>query len=223
MPPEQLVLNLPVRKADGREDFFVTPSNEHALRQIENWRNWAGGKLVLVGPEGAGKSHLTAVWTHITGAVCIAAKDVKGFDLVEINGAVALEDVDRLIGDTDYEEAFFHLHNHVMNLNAPLLMSARDGMGSWPFVLPDLKSRILASDMARLGPPDDGLLSAVLIKLFADRQLNISPKVISYIVTHMDRSFAVAQEIVARIDLAAMSTHKKISTRLASDIIKEMR
>jgi hypothetical protein len=65
---EQLVFDLPVRPAMGRDDFFVTGSNAAALAQVDGWRDWPFGKLVLVGPEGAGKTHLAHVWAAGSGA-----------------------------------------------------------------------------------------------------------------------------------------------------------
>ncbi|MGB8622376.1 MAG: chromosomal replication initiator DnaA, partial [Paracoccaceae bacterium] len=59
---EQLVFDLPLRAARGREDFFVSPANAMAVAQVENWRRWPARKLVLVGPQGAGKTHLAHVW-----------------------------------------------------------------------------------------------------------------------------------------------------------------
>jgi hypothetical protein len=70
---EQLVFDLPVRPAMGRDDFFVTGSNAVALAQVDGWRDWPFGKLVLVGPEGAGKTHLAHVWAAGSGARIITA------------------------------------------------------------------------------------------------------------------------------------------------------
>ena len=65
---QQLSFDLPARPALGRDAFFVADSNALAVAAIDGWRDWAGGKLVLVGPAGSGKTHLSHVWAADTGA-----------------------------------------------------------------------------------------------------------------------------------------------------------
>lgn len=71
---EQLGLDLPSVAALGREDFLVAPSNALAMAMIDAWPNWQGGKLVLSGPEGAGKTHLAHVWAQRSGAKLIPVR-----------------------------------------------------------------------------------------------------------------------------------------------------
>ena len=70
---EQLVLDLPVRQALGRDDFFVAPCNEMAVAQLDGWARWPEGRLVLAGPSGSGKTHLAHVWADMSGARIIEA------------------------------------------------------------------------------------------------------------------------------------------------------
>ena len=72
----QIPLDLPVRAARDRESFYVTASNALALTALDDWRNWPQARLALVGPEGAGKTHLAAVWSQETGAPRIQAADL---------------------------------------------------------------------------------------------------------------------------------------------------
>ncbi len=62
-----------------------------------------------------------------------------------------------------------------------------------------------ATATAHLQAPDDALLAAVLVKLFADRQLDVDPEVIGYLTQQMDRSFAVAGAVVDALDSAALT------------------
>lgn len=218
MSHQQLVLDLPVRTAQGRDSFFEAQSNALALRQIDNWENWAGRKMVLVGPEGSGKSHLAAVWAEMSGAAILSARDVD----IRTSGHVAVEDVDQIAGNKAAEEALFHLHNAVLGQGNTLLMTGREAPERWGIILPDLKSRILSADIARLGPPDDALLTAVLVKLFDDRQLNVEPDVVTYLTTRIDRSFEAAERVVTRLDEVSMRDRKKISVRLAGNVLKDV-
>lgn len=218
---EQLAFDLPVRAALGREDFFVSPSNALAVAQMDAWRDWPQRKLVLVGPEGAGKTHLAHVWAGASGATIIAATDIKNADMAVLasSGNVVVEDADRIAGRPDDEAALFHLHNLTLAEGGALLLTARSAPRQWPLALPDLKSRTEATATATLDAPDDALLSALLVKLFTDRQLTVSPRLITYLLTRMDRSFAAAHDIVARLDHQALSEGRKISERLAAELL----
>ncbi len=217
MTQQQMLLNLPVRSAQGRDEFFVTSSNELALRKIDDWGNWANSKLVLIGPEGSGKSHLVAVWAELAGATVVSADAIDE----PLSGHVAVEDADRIAGNSEREEALFHLHNRLASDGHSLLLTGRDAPDLWGIRLPDLKSRILAADIGRLDQPDDALLAALLVKLFSDRQLNVSPDVITYLTTRIDRSYAEAERIVARLDEASMRARKPISVRFAGSVLKD--
>ncbi|RMD88740.1 MAG: chromosomal replication initiator DnaA, partial [Alphaproteobacteria bacterium] len=192
----QLPLPLPSRPALGRGDFFVSPANAAALAALDDWRNWPDGRLALIGPEGAGKSHLAAVWARETGARVLPADELDAATIaaeIARDRPLALEDADRLAGDAEGERALFHLLNLCREARRPLLLTARGAPAKWPVTLPDLASRLQAISLARLAPPDDALLAAVLVKLFADRQIRTGPELVTWLARRIDRSFAAAQ------------------------------
>ncbi|WP_095590347.1 HdaA/DnaA family protein [Actibacterium ureilyticum] len=219
--PRQLVLDLPVRAATGRSDFFVSPSNALAVAQIDAWRDWPQRKLLLIGPGASGKTHLCHVWAAAAGAVVVPADSLTtdAIPALAAHGAVAVEDADRIAGDPAAETALFHLHNLTLAEGGALMMTARALPNAWPLGLPDLASRVQATPIATLQPPDDALLAAVLVKLFTDRQLQVQPKLVQYLLKRMDRSFAAAQSIVADLDRVSLASGRKISEKLASEIL----
>ncbi|MFU8882404.1 MAG: chromosomal replication initiator DnaA [Rhodobacterales bacterium] len=220
---QQLSFDLPVRAALGREDFFVAPANAMAVALIEGWQNWPGRKLVLEGPSGAGKTHLVHVWAQATGARIVAAASLAGADIPALaSGHVAVEDVPEIAGDTDAENALFHLHNLTLAEGHALLLSADRPAARWGLALPDLASRMQGTQATRLDAPDDRLLAAVLAKLFADRQLIPTPDTIPYLVARMDRSLASAGQLVARLDSAALSQKRPINRKLAAEVLEQM-
>lgn len=211
----QLSFDLPAMTALGREDFFVSPANALAVAMISA-RIWPGGKLVLTGPEGAGKTHLAHVWASETGARIIEATALAETDIPELAaGPVAVEDVPLLAGDDARQALLFHLHNLTLANGHPLLLTGRAAPGFWDLALPDLQSRVDAAQHVALDPPDDALLGAVLAKLFVDRQLSPGPEVISYLVKHMDRSFEAAARTVAALDRIALDEKRDITRALA--------
>lgn len=215
----QLAFDLPSAEAMTRADFFVAPSNALALQTVEDWRNWPGRKLLLIGPEGSGKTHLARVWAELSGAVVIPASALRTLDPSALGASsVAVEDADRLDGA---EAELFHLHNLVTQ-SASLLLTAQRPPRDWGLRLPDLISRLQAAPLARLEAPDDALLSAVLVKLFADRQVAVPANLIPYLVSRMPRSIGAARALVAALDAAALAQGRPITRALAGELLGDL-
>ena len=207
MTQDQLRMDLPRRSALGRDSFFVSPANAVALALVETPARWPAQRLLLVGPSGAGKTHLAHVWAGQTEARVLWAEELMHQDISALaKGALCIEAVDSIAGQTSAEEALFHLINLMGAEANPLLMTARTTPTVYDLGLADLRSRIEATMIAKLDRPDDALLAAVLHKLFADRQITPAGSVIPYLVTHMPRSFAAAGWLVDRVDTLALGT-----------------
>lgn len=218
--PEQLGFDLPSRTALGRDAFFVAPTNAMALAMIDDWQNWAGGKLALTGPEGSGKTHLTHVWADMSGAQIIAARDLGRADIPTLaTRAVAVEDVPQIARDAEAQTALFHLHNLTLAEGHPFLFTGEGPVSRWNLSLPDLASRLAAATAVALDPPDDALLSALLVKLLADRQLTPKPDLIPYLLTRMDRSFAAAIDLIDRLDNASIALKRPVTRHLAATVL----
>lgn len=209
--PKQLVLDLPFRAAMGQDDFFVSTTNAAALAGIEDWRSWPLSKMLLIGPAGSGKTHLAHVFAAQTGARLIGAGDLASMDpagLVEA-GALVIEDADRIGGQPEAEESLFHLHNAAAGGGVALLVTARTPPTRWGIDLPDLQSRMEQAGQLHLEPPDDRLMSAVLVKLAADRQMVLTPALVAYILARIDRSLAAARAMILALDAEALATKSR--------------
>lgn len=219
---EQLILDLPVTTGFARDDFFVSDSNAQAVAMLERWPEWPLNKLLLSGPEGAGKSHLSHVWAAAAQAQVARARGLAGVDITAMaQTGAAIEDVPE--ASPEDQVALFHLHNLCAARGAPLLLTGRGPAAGWRLSLPDLVSRISAALEMRIGPPDDNLLHALLIKLFADRQLTVAPRVLRQLLLRMDRSFASAEYLVAKLDRLALQRGGAITPRLASEVLESMK
>lgn len=214
---QQLTFDWPTGVALGAEDFFVSTANTLAYRQILTPEVWPKRKLILIGPPGCGKSHLARVFARDTGArVCPATAVPDG----PADTAVVVEDAQLLPRAS--EERLFHLHNHLNAHDLPLLITGVGAPAGWDIALPDLASRLAAATLVEIAPPDDALLEAVLMKLFADRQVMPDAEVIHYIATRIERSFAAAARSVDVIDRAALEQKKKIGKRFVRPILDSL-
>lgn len=210
--PRQLVLPLPLRELLGREDFYVADSNRAALEAIESWPGWTGGMLALIGPEGAGKTHLAGLHAARSGAALWPAAA----------GHLIVEDADRVVGDRAREEALFHAFNRAVGQGGSILFTARRPLAGWPVGLPDLRTRLNTVVAVDLTAPDDALLTAVLLKQFADRQIDPvrAAEVAAWLVPRMDRSLAAARRVVEALDARSLAEKRRIDTRLAAEILQ---
>ncbi len=218
--PRQLVLDLPHRPALGRDDFFVAASNEQAVAAIDQWPDWPNPVLVLTGPEGCGKSHLAEVWQHTSAAQKINTErlDIENLPAYLSDGALLVED---LPGPDLDETALFHLINLTREQGAYLMLTATTAPAMWNVQLPDLASRLAAAVSVSLSEPDDALLRAILIKQFADRQINVDETIISYMVSRMERSARAARELVTEIDREALRQKANVTRPFVSSIMNQ--
>ncbi len=216
---EQIPLAFSHDAASGRDDLLISERLAAAVAIVDAWPQWPSPVVILAGPVGSGKSHLANIWKQHSGAVDIHPTKGAHAAVSAANGPVLFEDVDR-VGFDDNE--LFHVINSVRENGHSLLMTSRLWPMSWPVELPDLRSRLKAATVVEIGEPDEELLCQVIVKLFADRQLNIDDKLVLYIVNRMERSLNAAQTIVERLDRLALSRGTKISRSLAAEVLNEL-
>ncbi|MFN4143449.1 hypothetical protein [Aestuariivirga sp.] len=217
----QLVLELPLRAALGRDDFLVTPSNAAAVAMIDSYPDWPHHGIVLLGGRGSGKSHLLQVWQQSAGAPVITSDALAREPPDRLLAAGALA-IDNAPGPGLDERALFHLLNLARQTGGHVLIASETDPAHWPVTLPDLASRLKAMPVARLDPPDDALLRGVLVKLFADRQVAVEETVISYLMLRMPRSLDAARALVAGIDRAALTEQVPVTRGLAARVLQQM-
>lgn len=221
MTGEQLTLQWDHRPALGIDDFLISPCNEAAISKIDAYPDWSSPALVIVGEQGAGKTHLTKVFQSMHGAVELSPADLGDGavgNLPEVP-AFIIDDALSWIADRTTEEHLFHLYNRCFSSGEKMLLTARTFPNDWPFVIPDLGSRLKSADIAEIAAPDDALLMAVLAKLFSDRQVRVAPGVIEYVLPRIERSFSAVQSFVAEIDNLALRNKRQITIPLARQVL----
>ena len=219
-PSQQLVFELPHRAALGVEDFLVSHSNEAAVALVDRWPDWPVGAALICGPPGSGKSHLANVWRLKSNARLAKPSDVQLARVPELagGGALVVED----IGSVADEQALFHLLNLVREQRLAMLLTTSVAPGDMDIPLPDLRSRLKALPLVTIDPPDDALLRAVLVKLFADRQLSVDPTVIAYLLLRMERSMQAATRLVAEVDRQALVLKRGVTRAVAASALETL-
>ena len=209
-----------VRPALGREDFLVAPCNEAAVAWLDRWPDWPGPALVIHGPSGSGKSHLAEVWRRRSGAEVVDAASLAHAAPGggQAAAALVLDGLGGLGGPID-ERALLHTYNSVAERGGHLLLTALAPPARWPLALPDLVSRLRVAPSVALGLPDDALLAALMLKLFADRQIAVAPEVPAYVVPRIERTFEAAASLVERLDRAALAEGRPVTVPLVRAVL----
>ncbi|WP_439925236.1 chromosomal replication initiator DnaA [Nitrobacter sp. JJSN] len=218
--PRQLAFALPHAESLSRDDFLEGPANAAALSLIESWPEWPNRIMLLVGPEGCGKSHLATIWAEQAGARSMSAHSLAAAAVpgALATGALVVEDLNPQAFD---ELALFHLMNLAREDGAFVLITARVPPAAIEIGLRDLRSRLRAVPVVTLMPPDDHLLRALIVKFGADRQMNIDETIVNFIATRTERSFAAVRHAVEQLDAESLRLGRPVTRALAAELLRD--
>jgi chromosomal replication initiation ATPase DnaA len=218
--PRQLAFALPHAESLTRDNFLEGPANAAGLALVDGWPDWPNRIMLLVGPEGSGKSHLAAIWAEQAGARSIPAHALTAVAVpgALATGALVVEDLKS--PDLD-ERALFHLMNLAREETAFVLITARTPPTALQIELRDLRSRLRAVPTVLLLPPDDQLFRALIVKFCADRQLIVDEIVVSYLASRIERSYAAVRQAVELLDTEALRLGRPVTRALAADLLRD--
>jgi Hda, lid domain len=193
----QIALPLDWPVADADEDFLLSDANRAAFDHLKRWSVWPVMATLLTGPRKSGRSLLGRIFVRKTGG--------RLFDNAEDHE----------------EEALFHAWNHAQETRRPLLIVADRPAPAWEVRLPDLRSRLSATPHVEIGPPDDGLISNLIMKLLGDRGIAVPPELPAFLLPRIERSYVAVQQVVDALDRAALSHHRRITVAMAKRALQE--
>lgn len=189
--PAQMALPLDW-PADPRDDeFLIGISNERAVQQLERWSTWPVMAVLLTGPRKSGRSLLARIFAAKTGGGLVDDAERQG------------------------EAAIFHAWNRAQELRRPVVIVADAPPPDWAIKLPDLRSRLNASPVVRIGDPDEALMRALFERQFLRRGLDARPDLIQWLVTRVERTHVALLRTVDLLDQAVLESRKRLSIPLA--------
>ena len=175
----------------GADDYLIGASNGQAATMLEHWGAWPVMAALLVGPRKSGRSLLARIF---------AAKS---------SGRI-VDDAERMS-----EAQVFHAWNAAQAERRPLLIVADAAPPAWQVALPDLRSRLAATPVARIDPPDDALMSALLERQFLRRGLDARPELIAWLTARLERSHVALLRAIDVLDQEVLESRKRLTIPLA--------
>ena len=214
----QLVFKFPFKTKYYEQDYYVSSNNFSAYRLIESWPNWPGKWVNIFGPKGCGKTHLSNILKKKINLIHII--DAKNVDNETIS---KFEKLDCLIID-NYEKnidekMFYSLLNQSKQSDSYLLVNSILPLGNIKFDLKDLRSRTESFINLGIELPTDDLLRVVISKSFSDKQIEITPKILEYIIKNIERSYEKVFKFIKEIDDLSLSSGKSININLIKKVL----
>lgn len=195
--PSAVQFPLPLAWPDEARDveFLVTESNRRAVQVLQQWQEWPVMAALLVGPPGSGRSLLAQVFAAQSGGRVI--DDAEATD----------------------EERLFHAWNEAQTTRVPLLLVAAAAAPAWAIALPDLRTRLAASPVARIDAPDEPLVRALLERGFARRRLDVRDDLVDWLVPRLPRRHQAVAQMLDGLEQAALSGRRRVTIPLARDLL----
>ena len=213
----------------GEEDFMVTSCNQTAHSAINMWPYWQHFALSIFGPKSSGKSHLAHMWTERIQRSLPRPLQIPILDSHSIN----MKNINKLTNNHDYlvienvdseinEEAIFHLYNFYNIPQRYILFTSELPLSKLALKLPDLRSRLNIVPSVEILQPDDEMLTALIAKLFNDRQIMIDQEILDYILTYTERSFDFVARLVEEIDDVSWTYGRAVSIQIVKKALSNL-
>lgn len=184
---EQIALPLDWPQSQGETRLVVTDANREAFEHFRKWSLWPVRATLLTGPRRSGRSLLARSFAErVGGRVIDQAQQID-------------------------EEELFHAWNAAQESGLPLVMIVDSVPPEWDIALPDLRTRIAVTPIARIGEPDDTLFQALIELHFADRGLHIPREALRFMAERLHRDYWTAERAVEAVDRYAIEERARLS------------
>lgn len=208
----QGILNLGNNNHHKTNDFVVSHSNFEAYNIILNWKRWQNKRLLIIGPPKSGKTSLARIWQKNTEAIFLNANAIDT-ENIKHNKAIIIDNIEHF-----RESGLINLINFANEKSLSLLLTST----KYPsFSLKDLNSRIRATYQAIIKEPDEQLLKLLIVRLFAQRQIKVSEKIVNFIFSNIERNYESAYRVVKLVDETSKTEKRNVTTLFVRKVLAE--
>ncbi len=200
------------------DDFFISKSNEHIFKLLNNWPKWEKNFLNIIGEKFSGKSHLVDIFIKKFKGIKIDTKSLNEniISSIKIHQNIILENLNLNID----EKLFYTLINIVEQDNKYLIVTSKVPIVNLGFKLEDLKSRAKNFILQTIDKPDDELIFALILKNLSDRQVSLDKKLIEYIIKRIGRSYSKIFDFIYKIDEISLKKKRSIDLKIIKDVLE---
>ncbi len=200
------------------QDFYVSNSNEHSFRLLNNWPKWDKNFINLIGEKFSGKSHLINIFLAKNGGIKINSDDISNDFLhkIKIYENIIIEDLTEKIN----ENLLFSLINIIDQDNKYLITTSTIPIVDIKFKLNDLKSRSTNFILSQIEKPGDDLIYALILKNLSDRQISIDQKLVEFIIKRIDRTYGKISDFIYKIDEISLKRKKPIDFKIIKEALE---
>ncbi|MBL6758778.1 MAG: DNA replication protein [Pelagibacteraceae bacterium] len=217
---EQLIFKFPFSKKYFEQDFFVSSNNFSAFKLIEEWPTWPGKWLNIFGESGSGKTHLAKILEKkINNTKLIDAKDIDNEVVQEMVNFDCLI-IDSFKNDID-EKLLYSILNQSKRFENYVLIISTLSIKEKKFKLNDLQSRMNSFLYFGIELPTDDLLKVIISKTLSEKQININPKILDFILNNVERSYDKMFKFLKDLDELSLSTGKSININLIKKALNQ--
>ena len=213
----QLLLNFNFKKSFNEHDYYVSDSNYFAFNLIDKWPKWEKRILNIHGEKFSGKTHLAKIFQLKSSALFLNEKDISNeiFKKIKLYESIIIDEFSNIIE----ENLIYSIFNLVDQGSKYLLINTETPISEIKFKLPDLVSRSKNSLLAKIEPPDDDLIFALILKNFSDRQIKLEKQIIDFIVNRIERSYGKISEFIYKVDELSLKKKKPINLKTIKEIL----
>ena len=214
---DQIVFKFPDKSFYYEEDFCIGENNYEAYKLIKEWPNWTFKGINIYGPKKSGKSYLTKIFSDKTDSKVFEGRNINkdNLNLILNQKVLIIEDIE-VFND---EVLFQTILNDFISKNKFIYLTSSKLAGSISFKLKDLISRLNSLVAVVITNPSDDLFSQILTKMLSDKQINITPKEVNFILKNIERSYDAASKFVKNLDELSLLYKKKINIKIINQAL----
>jgi len=213
----QLLLDFDIKRTFNNHDYYVSDNNYFAFNLIDKWPKWEKKILNISGEKFSGKTHLANIFKSKSSALLLNENEINNdvFKKIKLYESIIVDGFSNKID----ENLTYSIFNLVDQDSKYLLINSETPLNEINFELPDLVSRSRNLLHAKINPPDDELIFAIILKNFSDRQIKLEKKIIEFIINRIDRSYSKISEFIYKVDELSLKKKKPINLKTIKEIL----
>lgn len=192
----QLTLPIAWSQRTEADRLLVTPCNAAAFALLRDWANWPSPATLLVGPRKSGRSLMGRLFEAESGGVLI-------------------DNADRAD-----EEELFHLWNEARDTGRPLLLIALETPPHWTIELPDLRTRLATAAVARILPPDEGIVASLIAHGLERASSAFAPDLPDFVARRVTRYYETVDSVIACLNAESLAAGRKLTVASARAVLE---